>query len=55
MLNYAPDELRRPPTPRVQQWTVVLGRLLAVVSWQRATDDGVRSITVNVAWTWRDG
>ena len=53
MLNYAPDELRRPPLPDVRQWTLMLGRLLAVVSLQRVTDDGVRSVTVNVAWTWR--
>ena len=50
MLNYAPDELR--PPLDVRQWTL-MGRLLAVVSWQRVTDDGVRSVTVNVAWTWR--
>ena len=31
----------RPPLPDVRQWTLMLGRLLAVVSWQRVTDDGV--------------
>ena len=54
MLNFAPEELR-PRLTVFRQWHIVLWRLVAVVSVQRAVEDDVHSVTANVAWAWRDG